>query len=296
MEIFKSLQNIMKELKPVAKEGTNEQQGWRFRSIDQLYSNLHPLLAKHGVVIVPKVIDNKNTIEMVESIKYGKPETKRFTKVLLTVEYTAFAIDGSSIVSVVVGESLDNSDKATNKAMSMAFKYYLMQTFCIALEGEIDPDSVTLITEDDATQPKPQAAKPVYKQVDKSAPAIVKAPIAQPQQQQKTVQNKAPVAPVQPQPQAKQSTQAERNLQLQKEIVWKIMKEFNIPKENAHYCLSECIRQGGWKDRKTLIDQIIRASSEINQHRAVEAEAKQVQETIGQVFDLTVEASFEDTH
>lgn len=38
---------------------------------------------------------------------------------------------------------MDSGDKATNKAMSAAFKYACMQAFCIPTEGDNDADSKT---------------------------------------------------------------------------------------------------------------------------------------------------------
>jgi len=38
---------------------------------------------------------------------------------------------------------MDSGDKATNKAMSAAYKYALMQTFAIPTEGDNDADATT---------------------------------------------------------------------------------------------------------------------------------------------------------
>ena len=58
-----------------------------------------------------------------------------------TVRYTFYAKDGSSVQCVVVGEGMDSGDKATNKAMSIAFKYACFQVFCIPTEEMKDPDT-----------------------------------------------------------------------------------------------------------------------------------------------------------
>ena len=65
--------------------------------------------------------------------------------VTLSVEYRFFHADGSSISCTVMGEGRDTSDKATNKAMAVAHKYALLQTFCIPTEdiGQDDPDAET---------------------------------------------------------------------------------------------------------------------------------------------------------
>ena len=38
---------------------------------------------------------------------------------------------------------MDSGDKATNKAMSAAYKYAALQTFCIPTEGDNDADATT---------------------------------------------------------------------------------------------------------------------------------------------------------
>jgi hypothetical protein len=52
--------------------------------------------------------------------------------------------DGSGItVGPFYGEAMDSGDKATNKAMSAAFKYMAMEVFCIPTEGDNDADATT---------------------------------------------------------------------------------------------------------------------------------------------------------
>jgi hypothetical protein len=50
---------------------------------------------------------------------------------VLKMRFSFCAEDGSSVQSSVSGEAMDSGDKATNKAMSTALKYALMQTFLI---------------------------------------------------------------------------------------------------------------------------------------------------------------------
>jgi hypothetical protein len=63
------------------------------------------------------------------------------------------------------GEAMDSADKATNKAMSAAYKYAAFLAFCIPTEGDNDADATTpepaarpqTMTRP-VTQPQPQAA------------------------------------------------------------------------------------------------------------------------------------------
>jgi hypothetical protein len=73
------------------------------------------------------------------------------------------AVDGSRHTVHVIGEAMDSADKATNKAMSAAYKYMAMQVFCIPTEGDNDADATT---HTDVTP----TAKPVKKQATVQAP------------------------------------------------------------------------------------------------------------------------------
>src|SRR3546814_8730156 len=64
----------------------------------------------------------------------------------------------SDLVCATFGEAKDMADKATNKAMSAAYKDAAFMTFAIPVEGEEDADAVT---------PEPTVRKPV---VQKLAP------------------------------------------------------------------------------------------------------------------------------
>src|SRR5699024_11672405 len=57
-------------------------------------------------------------------------------------------LDGSSVESIIIGESMDMGDKATNKAMAAAYKYACFQVFCIPTEEMQDPDAETPVMKD----------------------------------------------------------------------------------------------------------------------------------------------------
>lgn len=120
----------------IGKNRRNEQQGFAFRGIDDVYNAVAPLLAKHGLCVVP------NVLERTVTERTNTKGTVLFYTVV-KVEYTFHAADDTSTVrAVTFGEAMDSGDKSTNKAMSAAFKYALFQTFCIPTEAE-DPDATT---------------------------------------------------------------------------------------------------------------------------------------------------------
>jgi hypothetical protein len=134
--IFESMVAIMTDIDAVGKNQKNQQQGFKFRGIDDVYNAVHPILAKHGVFTVPTVL-NERTEER---------QTQRGGNLIyriLTMKYTFFASDGSYFETTVIGEGMDSGDKAANKAMAVAHKYALLQALCIPTEDMVDPDSET---------------------------------------------------------------------------------------------------------------------------------------------------------
>lgn len=133
-KIYSLIPKVMNDVGAIGKNGVNNYDKYNFRSIDDVYNKLQPVLAKHGVFFVPNVIEAHE--EHLQS-QQGKTQVR----VKLRVNYKIFADDGSMIESVVEGEAIDRSDKATNKALTAAFKYLLIQIFCIAVEGSDDADN-----------------------------------------------------------------------------------------------------------------------------------------------------------
>lgn len=120
----------------ISKDRDNQQQNYKFRGIDDCLNALAPLLAEHGVIIYPEVLD-RGVIER-ETRNGGA-----LFYVTVKVKYTFVADDGSSFQVTTYGEAMDSADKATNKAMSAAYKYAVIQTFCIPTEGDNDADAHT---------------------------------------------------------------------------------------------------------------------------------------------------------
>ena len=133
--IYAKLADVMAELPAVGKDSRNEQQGWNFRGVDAVVNAISPALRKHGVGVVPKVLD----ISYRDTTTAGR-DPRPTREVTVKVKYTFFAEDGSSVSAIVPGESLDQSDKGSAKAMSVAFRIALLQVFALPT-SEPDPDA-----------------------------------------------------------------------------------------------------------------------------------------------------------
>lgn len=144
-QIYQLIPKIMQAIGAVAKNRKNVQQGYQFRGIDDVYNALAGPMAENGVFCVPKVIGEP---------KRSQWETKNkatMFSVFLMAEFTFYAPDGSSITATTAGEGMDTGDKATNKAMSAALKYAMLDVFCIPTEEPKD-------SENDSPEPKKKVA------------------------------------------------------------------------------------------------------------------------------------------
>jgi ERF superfamily len=111
--------------------------GYKFRGIDDVYNAIAPLLAQNNLCILPRMTE-RNAMERIA--KSGG--ALYFVTVKAEFDFVC-ALDGSMHTVCTYGEAMDSSDKATNKAMSAAYKYACFQAFAIPTEGDNDADAQT---------------------------------------------------------------------------------------------------------------------------------------------------------
>ena len=139
MTVYECINAVSAEIATtgIAKGRTNKQQNYQFRGVDDVYNALAPILSKHKLVILPRFIDRVCVERVAQS---GSP----LFNVTVEGEFDfVSAVDGSKHTTRAFGEAMDSADKATNKAMSAAYKYTAFQTFCIPTEGDNDADAET---------------------------------------------------------------------------------------------------------------------------------------------------------
>lgn len=138
-DVYRAINSVQADLavRGIGKDRRNEQQGYKFRGIDDVYNAVSSLMAKHGLCILPRC-----TERIVTERQTAKGGVLFYVVVRCEFDFVA-ASDGSRHVVVTYGEAMDSADKATNKAMSAAYKYALMQAFAIPTEGDNDADATT---------------------------------------------------------------------------------------------------------------------------------------------------------
>lgn len=107
-------------------------QGYNFRGIDQALNFLNPVMARHGLALVPHAVLDEQVIE--RTTKNGGAMYFARAK----VEFRLYHVSGDFLPVMVWTEAMDTSDKALNKVMSVAWKYAAIQTFCIPVEDVAD--------------------------------------------------------------------------------------------------------------------------------------------------------------
>ena len=134
--IYQKIIEVMADINAIGKDRRNQQQGFQFRGIDDVMNELHSSLAKCGVFVLPKVLEETRTTG-----KTSRGGDMFYTR--LKINFGFYAEDGSHVDAVVIGEAMDTGDKASNKALSIGLKYAMLQVFCIPTEDEKDPDAVS---------------------------------------------------------------------------------------------------------------------------------------------------------
>lgn len=136
-KVYSAIDKVREALanKGIAKARKNEQQNYQFRGIEDVYAVLSHILVANKLNILPRCLTRTETERQARS-------GGAIFAVVVEVEFDLISSeDGSKHVVRTFGEAMDSADKATNKAMSAAYKYMAFLTFSIPVKGEtVDAD------------------------------------------------------------------------------------------------------------------------------------------------------------
>lgn len=163
-----SIVGVMQAVSKVGKTGHNDFQNFNFRGIDATLDAVGPALREVGGFIVPRIIKKKYVPSISSN---GKPQMD----VRLDVEYAWYGTDGGDpIRTTVPAEASDSADKGTAKAMSVAYRTYLLQILCLPT-GDPDPDESYPERGDASTTPVQRDAGKAPRRTSTRATAAAKA-------------------------------------------------------------------------------------------------------------------------
>lgn len=149
MTVIQALSAVMDDVRKVAKRERNQQQNFNFRGVDAVMNAVGPVFRKHGVVAMP----GKILAERIEAFETGKGS--KMYRAVVTVQYRFYGPAGDSLDAEMVGEASDSLDKATSKAMSVAYRTLLIQGLTLPT-GDPDPDSFSPPAN---AKPQPESAR-----------------------------------------------------------------------------------------------------------------------------------------
>ncbi|SRR5712691_10782309 len=129
------LVRAMQKVQSIGKKDNNITQGFWFRGIDAVMNAVGPAFRDVGLVCIPLV--HNHTEE-----RFTTTKGTAMKAVTIHVEYTLVGPSGDVLVGSAVGEAADAGDKATPKAMSVAYRSFLLQALCIPTHDP-EPDAVS---------------------------------------------------------------------------------------------------------------------------------------------------------
>jgi hypothetical protein len=159
--IYQRISDALLDSDSISKSKKNQQQGYSFRGIDDVYNTLHIVLGKHKIFTTSEIIDK-------DRIEWDTKSGGRMTEYILQIRWKFYTTDGSFVISETVGQAMDSGDKAANKAMSAAHKYAFLQIFAIPTVGDND-------TENSSPEPsrRADASPPAQSLSDPASPAQI---------------------------------------------------------------------------------------------------------------------------
>lgn len=130
--LITAVNGVMKEIGYVQKAGRNTQQGYAFAGEADLLAAIRPVMVAHGLALMPVKV-----VERVKSeFKTAKGSDMHRTDIVM--RYMLAHTSGEYVFIEAAGDGMDSGDKDVPKAMTIAFKYALRESF--AIETGNDPD------------------------------------------------------------------------------------------------------------------------------------------------------------
>ena len=135
--IFLRLIRINREIGAVNKNNRNKEQGFLYRSIEDLMNEIHPAFARNGVIIIPECGDHSR--EIVGKTAKGAPVIHHFIRVRFSF---VSEVGESYETKWVIGEVKETGDKGVGKAVSYALKKTLEVMFTLPTKDDADEHTI----------------------------------------------------------------------------------------------------------------------------------------------------------
>lgn len=133
MSVQQAITEVMRRLPAIGKDerAPGSMGGYAYRGIEQMTRVIQPIMAEVGLVIVPSA--------RLVSLLPSPGQKEAWQDAVLEVDWTIVGPDGSTLQARTVGIGRDHTDKQSTKAQTQAFKYLLMELFCVS-DADDDAD------------------------------------------------------------------------------------------------------------------------------------------------------------
>lgn len=140
-QILELMPKIMEEVGAIPKTHRSGE-GFMYRSVNDVFEKLQPLLVKYGITLATNVRDLVVS-QAIEPVPATATKAGRLIyRAALVLDVQLIAPDDSHVAFSGAGEGIHYiTDKATYKAQSGAFKYAMFNGLCIPVAEADDPDA-----------------------------------------------------------------------------------------------------------------------------------------------------------
>ena len=151
LNIYQRIHNVMKEVTTIKKEDKKINGQYTFVSHDEVTRVMHDAFVKHGIVMIPNVVDfvensyTDTAMKWDDKLNRKTEQTVLICKTSVKIDISFINIDDPSdkICVQFPGMGIDNQDKGIGKAISYAVKYALLKTFCLETSDDVEKDSIS---------------------------------------------------------------------------------------------------------------------------------------------------------
>lgn len=134
--LYQRICAIMGDAGTLAKEGKNIAQNYKYLRETDVADLMRGLCAKHGVAIIPNVVEYARSEE--GRTKSGNPIW--LSRVKVAYELVNSEEPADRISTICFGEAYDGADKGLYKASTNAHKYFLVRTFSLGSDDDVEND------------------------------------------------------------------------------------------------------------------------------------------------------------
>ena len=137
MNIHQRIHAVMEDISYVQKEDKRVSGQYTFVSHDAVSAAIHPLLVKHGITAIPRVVKyGEDRYEVMG--KNNSPRKVMRTTVDMEIDFVNIDHPEDRVTVPVFGYGIDDSDKGPGKAMSYATKYAMLKTFVLETGDDVE--------------------------------------------------------------------------------------------------------------------------------------------------------------